>query len=53
MTNFDLFAMVVNGLRVYFPPYQAAPYSEGYLHVTVPLDELTSFKPHLAFWDKP
>ena len=53
MTNFDLFALDSAGLRVYFPPYQAAPYSEGYLNVTVPLDELTNFKPHLAFWGKP
>ena len=53
MANFDLFALVGNGVRVYFPPYQAAPYSEGYLNVTVPLDELADFKPHRAFWDKP
>lgn len=53
IANFDLFALVGSGVRIYFPPYQAAPYSEGYLNVTVPLEELTKFKPHLAFWDKP
>lgn len=53
MANFDLFALVPNGIRVFFPPYQVAPYSEGYLNVTIPLTELTQFKPHKAFWDNP
>ncbi len=53
MANFDLFSMVENGVRIYFPPYQVAPYSEGYLTVTIPLNELAHFKPHLAFWDTP
>lgn len=53
MTNFDLFALAPGGVRVYFPPYQAAPYAEGYLNVTVSLNELAAFKPHMAFWDRP
>ena len=53
MANFDLFTVVQNGIRVYFPPYQAAPYSEGYLTVTIPLADLTEFSPHTTFWDKP
>ena len=53
MANFDLFAVVQNGIRVYFPPYQAAPYSEGYLTVAIPLADLAEFSPHTAFWDKP
>lgn len=53
MTNFDLFSLVRNGIRIYFPPYQAAPYSEGYLNVTIPLSELADFSPHAAFWDAP
>lgn len=50
--NFDLFALTASGLRVYFPPYQAAPYSEGYLSVAIPLVELEAFKPQRSFWDK-
>lgn len=51
MANFDLFALTPSGLRIYFPPYQAAPYSEGYLTVSISLDDLTAFKPQLSFWD--
>ena len=53
MANFDLFVLVKEGIRIYFPPYQAASYSEGYLDVSIPLGELVKFKPHLAFWDQP
>lgn len=53
MANFDLFAVSRNGIRIYFPPYQAAPYSEGYLAVPIPLADLARFSPHTAFWDKP
>lgn len=50
--NFDLFALAPEGLRIYFPPYQVAPYSEGYLSVTVPLAQLAEFKPQKSFWDQ-
>ena len=53
ITNFDLFALVKDGVRIYFPPYQAAPYSEGYLDVTIPLSDLTQFKPQTEFWNLP
>ena len=53
MANFDLFILVKEGIRIYFPPYQAASYEEGYLDVTIPLGELAKFKPHMAFWDQP
>lgn len=52
VVNFDLFVPTAEGLRIYFPPYQAAPYSEGYLFVTVPLDKLDRFKPQKSLWDK-
>lgn len=50
MANFDLFAVTATGLRIYFPPYQAAPGNEGYLHVDIPLEKLTQFKPQRSFW---
>ncbi|MDR3073938.1 MAG: DUF3298 and DUF4163 domain-containing protein [Deltaproteobacteria bacterium] len=50
--NFDLFVPTPSGLRIYFPPYQAAPYSEGYLDVAIPLTDLEPFKPQRSFWDK-
>lgn len=53
MSNFDLFALSPNGIRIYFPPYQAAPYSEGYLNVSIPLGYLAAFKPQIKFWDTP
>lgn len=53
MANFDLFALTPNGIRVYFPPYQAAPYSAGYLNVTIPLADLAAFSPLTVFWDAP
>ena len=52
IANFDLFSLTPTGLRIHFPPYQAAPYSEGYLTVDIPLGELEEFKPQLSFWDK-
>lgn len=52
IANFDLFVPTSSGLRIYFPPYQAAPYSEGYLNVVIPLDRLSAFKPQRSFWDK-
>lgn len=52
VVNFDLFALTKEGLRIYFPPYQAAPYSEGYLTVSIPLEKLSEFKPQMAFWAK-
>lgn len=53
MSNFDLFVLSPGGIRIYFPPYQAAPYSEGYLNVTIPLSKLAAFKPQVKFWDIP
>ena len=53
MANFDLFALVKEGIRIYFPPYQAAPYNEGYLSVTIPLGDLQNLDPHVALWDNP
>lgn len=52
MANFDLFVPTASGLRIYFPPYQAAPYREGYLDVAIPLDRLAAFKPQRSFWDR-
>lgn len=53
MSNFDLFSLTPDGVRIYFPPYQVAPYSAGYLNVTIPLTDLTAFTPHKDFWDLP
>lgn len=52
VVNFDLFVLTRDGLRIYFPPYQAAPYSEGYLSVSIPLSKLSKFNPKTLFWDK-
>ena len=52
VVNFDLFSLTSAGLRIHFPPYQAAPYNAGYLTVFIPLADLEAFKPQLSFWDK-
>ncbi len=52
IANFDMFALSSQGLVIYFPPYQVAPYSEGYLRVTVPVNVLEPFKPQMFFWNK-
>jgi hypothetical protein len=49
--NFDLFSLDSHGLVIHFPPYQVAPYSEGYLSVHIPLKALVPFSPYLPFWD--
>ncbi len=52
IVNFDLFTLSPQGLVVYFPPYQVAPYSEGVMKVAIPVQSLEAFKPQLSFWNK-
>ena len=52
MANFDLFIVLESGIRVFFPPYQAAPLKEGYLNVDIPKNDLLKFGPNRQFWPK-
>ncbi len=48
--NFVVFCLIPNGLRVYFPPYQVAPYAAGVQSVDITLDALQNAKPRMEYW---
>lgn len=50
--NFTLFSLSSTGLTLYFPPGQAAPPREGYLRVTIPLENLAPFEPYRSLWGR-
>lgn len=50
--NFATFAILPDGIRLYFQPYQVAPWAAGPQTVDVTLDDLKNAKPKLEFWAK-
>lgn len=50
--NFATFSILPDGMRLYFQPYQVAPWAAGPQTVDVPLDDLKNAKPKLAYWGK-
>lgn len=48
--NYASLALTPEGLRVYFPPYQVAPWSAGPQQVDVPLGVLIDAGPKLELW---
>lgn len=50
--NFSCLILIPDGIRIYFPPYQVAPWAAGPQSVDIPLDELTDADPHLDLWGK-
>lgn len=50
--NFSTLSLRPNGVRIYFAPYQVAPWSQGALSVDMPLEALTDARPHLELWGK-
>ncbi len=50
--NFATFAVTPDGLRVYFPPYQVAPWAAGPQSVDIPLSVLKPAGPDLRYWGK-
>lgn len=48
--NFSAVALRPGGIRIYFQPYQAAPWSAGPQAVDMPLDALVEARPRLAWW---
>lgn len=50
--NFAYFAIVPEGLRLLFPPYQVASSSLGEQEVTVPLTVLKKYGPNMEVWGK-
>ncbi len=52
LDNFTSFAPVPGGIRLYFQPYQVAPWAAGMQEVEVPLEDLEDAGPKLSYWDK-
>ena len=50
--NFATFAVTPDGLRVYFPPYQVAPWAAGPQAVDIPLSVLKPAGPVMHYWGK-
>lgn len=50
--NFSSIALIPTGVRVYFQPYQVAPWAAGPQFVEIPLEELMDAEPQLELWNK-
>lgn len=48
--NFANFALTPEGLRIYFPPYQVAPWAMGPQQVNIPLAELETVGVNKTYW---
>jgi hypothetical protein len=48
--NFATFAPTPEGLRIFFPPYQVAPWVDGPQEVDMPLEELRAAGPLPEYW---
>lgn len=51
--NFSSLALIPSGVRIYFQPYQVAPWAAGPQTVDVPLEDLMEAEPRLDLWDRP
>lgn len=52
--HFANIALIPQGVRVYFSPYEVAPWAAGVQQVDIPLEELREAEPRLELWgDKP
>ncbi len=52
VNNFASLGLTSQGVRVYFQPYQVAPWAAGAQAVDIPLEALMRAKPFLTLWDK-
>ena len=50
--NFSSFALTPAGIRIFFQPYQVAPWVAGPQVVDIPLDELADAGPRRSLWGK-
>lgn len=50
--NFHTFTLLPDGIRIYFQPYQVAPWAAGPQTVDVSLEELKAAKPRLEYWGR-
>lgn len=52
LNNFASLGLTPEGIRIFFQPYQVAPWSAGAQKVDIPLAELASVHPFLQLWGK-
>ena len=50
--NFANIALIPGGVRVYFQPYQVAPWSAGTQIVDIPLEKLKDARPLMELWGR-
>lgn len=48
--NFSTFALIPGAIRIYFQPYQVAPWAAGPQRVDIPLEELEDAGPKYKYW---
>jgi len=52
LDNFSAVAPTSDGVRLFFQPYQVAPWAAGAQEVEVPLSELDEAEPRLIYWGR-
>lgn len=50
LDNFACVAPTQDGVRVFFPPYQVAPWAAGPREVDIPLSDLAEAGPRMEYW---
>lgn len=50
--NYASIALIPGGIRIYFQPYQVAPWAAGPQHVDMPLEDLADAEPRAALWGR-
>lgn len=50
--NFSALALLPHGVRIYFQPYQVAPWAEGPQIVDIPLEALEEALPQMEWWGR-
>lgn len=51
LDNYNSIALIPNGIRIFFQPYQVAPWSAGPQQVDITLEELNKAKPTKKIWN--
>lgn len=51
LDNYNSIALIPNGIRIFFQPYQVAPWSAGPQQVDMKLDALSKAKPTKKIWN--
>lgn len=52
LENFANIALLPTGVRIYFSPYEVAPWAAGLQQVDIPLEQLRTAEPRLSLWGR-